>query len=395
MKKLVLIFLLICETSVGSQEILKAEKELLGFVDVGKSQAAISYSTDDEGFHSPGSPYINMAGHLVFIPNMQGKQYIEFDNQFLFKNAAIDLSDVWVGNTPLVSQQGISIASSNQYLFNGLDIVFIDYHEKRSYFDWDTNYPAPFGAILYSEKNKNGIAIVFDINHPSKEFSIVDQSRLKTWLPTQPGGFTIGDDGLLYRNGMLWSAVKPLGKEDLGLRYIGRLMSGHAIWSSGADANMFFIVDSRGHEELSVEIPIYSPFNWGLGPWGELYYLHAPPMDKRMDPIYSAYSPELGVPAKLVVYRNHLKYFGRLFANRVRLRREPNTTSDVIGTYPMKTGFRIVETGTKKETIGDKTDVWYKVRLLDGTEGWFFGAFVANLYDGPGTPPPWPNVADW
>ena len=53
------------------------------------------------------------------------------------------------------------------------------------------------------------------------------------------------------------------------------------------------------------------------------------------------------------------------------------------------------ETGTKEETIGGQTSVWYKVRLLDGKEGWFFGAFVDNLYDGPGTPPPWPNVPDW
>jgi len=119
-------------------------------------------------------------------------------------------------------------------------------------------------------------------------------------------------------------------------------------------------------------------------------------MDKRLDPMYSVYSPEPGVPADLVVYRNHLKLFGRLNADRVRLRKEPNTTSAIVGTYPVKTGFRILETGTTQETIGGKTAPWIKVRLLDGKEGWFFGAFVANLYDGPdGSPPPWPNVPDW
>jgi uncharacterized protein YgiM (DUF1202 family) len=80
----------------------------------------------------------------------------------------------------------------------------------------------------------------------------------------------------------------------------------------------------------------------------------------------------------------------------VRLRKEPTTTGEIIGTYPNKTGFRILETGTKSEAIGGQKNVWYKVRLLDGTEGWFFGAFVHNLYDGPnGNPPPWPNVPDW
>ena len=35
-------------------------------------------------------------------------------------------------------------------------------------------------------------------------------------------------------------------------------------------------------------------------------------------------------------------------------------------------------------------------KLYDGKEGWFFGSFVHNLYDGPnGNPPPWPNVPDW
>jgi hypothetical protein len=46
--------------------------------------------------------------------------------------------------------------------------------------------------------------------------------------------------------------------------------------------------------------------------------------------------------------------------------------------------------------IAGVKNVWYKVRLLDGKEGWFFGSFVANLYDGPnGKAPPWPNVPDW
>ncbi len=97
-----------------------------------------------------------------------------------------------------------------------------------------------------------------------------------------------------------------------------------------------------------------------------------------------------------MVVRNYLKYFGRLNDNNVRLRKGPSSFSESLGTYPNKTGFRILEKGTAEETIGGRKNVWYKVRLLDGTEGWFFGTFVHNLYDGPnGDPPPWPNVADW
>jgi hypothetical protein len=80
----------------------------------------------------------------------------------------------------------------------------------------------------------------------------------------------------------------------------------------------------------------------------------------------------------------------------VRLRKGPSTSTESLGTYSVKTGFRILEKGTTEETIGGRKNVWYKVRLLDGAEGWFFGAFVHNLYDGPdGNLPPWPNVADW
>lgn len=77
------------------------------------------------------------------------------------------------------------------------------------------------------------------------------------------------------------------------------------------------------------------------------------------------------------------------------MRSGPTTSSESLGTYPINTGFRILEKGTKQETIGGDTGVWYKVRLLDGKEGWFFGAYVRDLYDGPGTQLPWPNVADW
>jgi hypothetical protein len=139
-----------------------------------------------------------------------------------------------------------------------------------------------------------------------------------------------------------------------------------------------------------------------LGPWGELYCLLPPKFvitrysKDAEGGKYPVYEPDPTGTAELVVVRNYLKYFGRLNDGGVRLRKEPTTSGEILGTYPAKTGFRILETGTKIETIGGQKNVWYKVRLLDGTEGWFFGAFVHNLYDGPnGNPPPWPNVPDW
>ena len=99
--------------------------------------------------------------------------------------------------------------------------------------------------------------------------------------------------------------------------------------------------------------------------------------------------------AELIAVRNYLKYFGILNDDRIRLRKGPGTNTESLGTYPIKTGFRILEKSGVKQTIGGITDEWIKVRLLDGTEGYFFGPYIQNLYDGPGTPLPWPNVADW
>lgn len=48
----------------------------------------------------------------------------------------------------------------------------------------------------------------------------------------------------------------------------------------------------------------------------------------------------------------------------------------------VKTGFQILEDSGVKQTIEGVTKTWIKVRLLDGTEGYFFGQYVQNLYDG-------------
>ena len=96
--------------------------------------------------------------------------------------------------------------------------------------------------------------------------------------------------------------------------------------------------------------------------------------------------------AKLYVIRNHLKNYGYLNDDRIRLRKGPGTNTESLGTYPINTGFRILEKSGVKQTISGVTDEWIKIRLTDGTEGYFFGQYVQNLYDGSGTPLPWSNA---
>ncbi|MFA6508798.1 MAG: SH3 domain-containing protein [Treponemataceae bacterium] len=389
-----------------SQGIVTGEKELLSKVSVGPGENQISYNANKEGFWSPTGPMLDLEGALFFFPlaGPNARKYlVKYKNDIwshepLFESMK---GTGWDGNLyQFISYGGYVISKSNDKVFSvrqNISEVLFERAMIKTILPSNNrmHYLIPSGDYFESVSPRWAYSAEVMKTGPTKIRNLEDT---RAWLPTQPGGYSIGADGLLYQNGVLYSAVIPKEKNNIDWRYLGRLISGHTIWCPGPPeiSNSFTIVNAEGVIELVVEIPVSSRFNYGLGPWGEFYFLFAPAMDKTLDPMNDYYSPEPGVPAELVVFRNHLKYFGRLNDGGVRLRKEPNTTSDILGTYPVKTGFRILERGKKEETIGGQKNVWCKVRLLDGKEGWFFGSFVHNLYDGPnGNPPPWPNVADW
>ena len=413
-----LLFVCMC-SCLFSQETIQAQKELITKLKLGTSDLELEYQSNEEGFYSPCGPMIDEKGQILLYPEAGEGAYhslIQINRKgTVSKRELFPIMKEWNGTTTLqfASQEGYIqlnnvciVLSENGYgsAFYPHEIADIPVTNEARY------YPLPFGSYMesdsppfvYSTEAKNGTAV---------RVRNVDETR--EWLPKQPGGFSIGDDGLLYRNGMVWSAVKPKGKWEWS-NYIGKLASGHNIFANGwrAQEKELAIADSKGTIELVVTIPWaaennpaekFNMFNYGVGPWGELYYLIPPQsmlesnIDKYGGYVYTIKQNEkIKDPAELVVVRNYLKYFGRLNDGGVRLRKGPSAADEILGTYPAKTGFRILEKGTAEETIGGKKSVWYKVRLLDGTEGWFFGAYVKNLYDGPdGNPPPWPNVADW
>jgi hypothetical protein len=404
-----------------AQETITAQREILNNkIRIGKESDEIQYQSDAENFYTPGSPFIDKEGKIYLYKTLGIKSVLEISKDSVvakeYKGNLIGYREL--GNRNFTSQQGM-ILDYDALIY--VDNNFFDYSiAKRNKYLEGTGYktyPTPFGALLYSETSRTGIAVAFDVKNPKWDFAVINEENLKTWLQTQPGGFSIGEDGLLYHNGIVWSAVKPADISH-GWEYRGKLASGHSVWNGGGrerSPGEFLVTDSKGNTELKITIPwMVQPgenaseekkeyqYDYGLGPWGELYCLLPPDFkitgsSKNGEGGYMPiFGPDPNGTAELVVVRNHLKYFGRLNDDKVRLRKEANTTSAIVGTYPVKTGFRILEKGTAEETIGGQKNVWYKVRLLDGTEGWFFGAFVHNLYDGPdGNPPPWPNVADW
>ncbi len=401
MKRLLLISTIITVISVfiNAQTTVEAEKEKITSIMIGPGLDQVSYAGTEEGFYSPEGPVIDENGRLYFYPSTTRDKLRCF---YKGKWEAVPLFKFLQNTTGhqilFISQQGqVKVGETIYVLEPGYGEFFFSANKERSipitreY----SNYFMPFGNYIESPSFSYSTEVLSD-----RTLKVRDLTETRTWLPTQPGGFSIGEDGLLYRNGVLWSAVKPEKLKPFDYRYLGRLASGHVIWAGGRGAmeSEFYIATPGGNIECHLTFPWapvygkteYNPFNYGLGPWGEFYCLIAPLSVKGKD------WPPKDSSSELVVVRNHLKYFGRLNDDKVRLRKGPSTSTESLGTYPVKTGFRILEKGTVEETIGGQKNVWYKVRLLDGTEGWFFGAFVHNLYDGPnGNPPPWPNVADW
>lgn len=409
---------MIIGSSIFSQEFLLAQKEVLGEIEIGVGKGIIQYQSSDEGFYSPNGPIVDREGRLLFYPSTTRDDLLVWSNKKWSHQALFKIMKDWSSSTYL-------FASQEGFVMLG-DIAIIPLQNDKDYFFYPgqglksipassdvKSFTMPFGTFTVSTRPPftYSTELLSD-----KSVKVRDLEETRAWLPTQPGGFTIGDDGLLYRNGMIWSAVKPKDGTR-GWQYIGKLASGHSIWCGGGISapTVFLITDSRGNTELEIKVPWMAQpgdkstpeknaylYNYGLGPWGELYCL-LPPGFKNVGGIKDGaggflphFEPDPSDSAELVVVRNHLKYFGRLNDSNVRLRKGPTTSSDIIGTYSNKMGFRILQKSDKEETIMGQKNYWYKVRLLDGTEGWFFGTFVHILYDGPtGNPPPWPNVPDW
>lgn len=408
-KVALLVIFLAIKQNAFCEEVIAGIPENIIDIPVGNGTLEVDYLFSGEDILSPGSPMVGSDGGLFFHRQTSGQLLFVRNNRLSSLPYESDFED-------LRRYGGRFRSSFGGFYTDGWALLafsrgkLYEYYYTRKNVDLEGPgykiYPTPFGAILYSEQEKSGIAIVFDIANPSREFHVIEQDRLRSWLKTQPGEFRVGDDGWLYRNGILWSALPP--KDWDGARFMGKLASGHNIWGVGTLGmeSWFLITNSRSEIELTFFLPwkydgqteidlVY--FNYGFGPVGEVYALLAPPLITRNEESVENREPPVKfdktVAAKLVVVRNHLEYFGRLSDNGVRLRKDPSTDSQIIGTYPVGTGFRLLEKGLKEESIGGQNSVWFKVRLLDGTEGWFFGAFVRDLYNGPNQRiPPWPNI---
>jgi uncharacterized protein YgiM (DUF1202 family) len=80
---------------------------------------------------------------------------------------------------------------------------------------------------------------------------------------------------------------------------------------------------------------------------------------------------------------------GEITDYRVRIRAEPNLSSEIRGTLNRGDKVKILEIGREKQEAGYREaawyieSVWYKIRTDANVEGWVFGSYVNTRSMGP------------
>jgi len=148
-----------------SQNIIVAQKELIATITVGDEANQASYYSDDEGFYSPKGPIVSQKGELIFLPNRTNEKIQIFANGSWKDYPApqrINISEVL--NRQMTSFGGFSYNQSGfQFIVSTIEYFYYNYfHKTNEYYNYDKAYPTPFGMIQYSDKLKEGIAVVFD-----------------------------------------------------------------------------------------------------------------------------------------------------------------------------------------------------------------------------------------
>jgi hypothetical protein len=83
-------------------------------------------------------------------------------------------------------------------------------------------------------------------------------------------------------------------------------------------------------------------------------------------------------PSRFTVYVYKIVYqtFGVLNDSRVRIRKTPGLSGEILGVLNRGDKVEILETGTEKQRIDGLESVWYRILTDSNTDGWVFGAYI-------------------
>ena len=380
-----IIFNLIAVNSLFAQTKINAEFELLAEYKNNSTEKLFQFYTNEYESYAPLGPLVDNKGNLLFFDFRDGKTI--FDGKS-FKRFQSETENAYIDSIAFmntVSSNGIAINQAMQiYTFKNNDC-------QLNIFPEDKEYPKSYiffnNSILFIEDEMEDSFMLSFEGNSIKEIPYKD---LEIWLNNH--NFELGD-GIITYNNQLYGSFYENWFEDTTL--YGRLRNNYIIIPDDNSncPRTFNIQTFDGKDKVTLEMNYSLAKNcenfivsWGIGNYGEIYVLQGADLTTPS----RNYSSKNGT-AKLYVIRNHLKNYGYLNDDRIRLRKGPGTNTESLGTYPINTGFRILEKSGVKQTIGGVTDEWIKVCLPDGTEGYFFGQYIQNLYDGPETPLPWAN----
>ncbi|MBO4404491.1 MAG: hypothetical protein J5780_04080, partial [Treponema sp.] len=328
------------------------------------SEGNVFFTIDEEMAKIVGGPIVNQQGE-VFCFNYQRHEIynIVFDKKgYSFKDYVKGFDHNACGQC----LYGLYVSTANGFVrcIKDYALVYIsEYKTDNPHVGFEGEYshryyPVEKGVVFEEQRyKKESIFLGFEIEN-NKYKRTIPAEKLNKWLKGQKGNYEIRNN-LLYRNGIRWSSE---------MNMCARLRSGHTVdyeYGGGESTGYFKIYRPDGTEEMTVEVPWSHteagcyPYRWCFGNYGELYAFIAPEWDRKSD-----YFAADGKEAELVAVRNYLKYFGILNDDHIRLRKGPGTDTESLGTYPVRTGFRILENSGVKQTIDGVNSEWIKVRLL-------------------------------
>lgn len=250
-------------------------------------------------------------------------------------------------------------------------------------------------GILFEDLRNQDYAGI-DLSGKDKP-KIIHREDLNSWKAFTDEGFKIinhKDDSDsskeitgLFRDEMPWSVSKAYYTAismDKKFKFVGKIYSGHNIFYN---SESFLILDSTGTVVKQILIPWHMKkgkvlrryaMAWKIGKYGEIYSLTGPEQ-KQIDKAENA---------ELIVIKNHLESFGIVDVDSLILYKESDEYSEALAYYPRNTGFVFLEkTITEDNPIED--EFMYKVRLLDGTTGYFKGEHIKSIPEVPQSAFPW------
>ncbi|MCQ2582449.1 MAG: hypothetical protein MJ160_00950 [Treponema sp.] len=334
-------------------------------------------------FYMPYGPCINEDGELSFYYKENTPEI-----EYIYKNRKWSIDEKTDSNINLgkiiYNQNGRSLDSNFNYRYKGhwydLKEFLPDHYDSSLIYVYDVND----GAIIQNSVTMELIGVNFANKTVSNP---IPADELNNWLEYQEGKFTVeykNEGWILYKDEIQYS----LGYSYINVlaeypeaSYYGKLKTGHNIFFC---KNKILISDNTGEilEEIIIPWHFYSKnsskslkFNldsFSFGNYGEMYCLIGPASNNLNKNEYDYYDSEL------VVIKNYFEKFGLTDALSLPLFNEAMDDAKVNCFITEPTGFYFLDDVVNEENPIDPKK-WYRVRLIDGTEGYFFGDSIKSL----------------